>query len=63
MAELINNNLTNKRKSRMKQEELATKRWINAVNNDDAVYETFKLILSDELTKRIPAFKITISLF
>ena len=41
----------------MKQEELATKRWINAVNNDDAVYETFKLILSDELIKRIPAFK------
>lgn len=27
----------------MKQEELATKRWIDAVNNDDAVYETFKL--------------------
>lgn len=41
----------------MKQEELATKRWIDAVNNDDAVYETFKLILSDELTNRIPAFK------
>lgn len=41
----------------MKQEELATKRWVDAVNNDDAVYETFKLILSDELTNRIPAFK------
>lgn len=57
MTELVKNDLTNKRKSRMKQEELATKRWINAVNNDDTVYETFKLILSDELTKRIPAFK------
>lgn len=41
----------------MKQEELATKQWIDAVHNDDAVYETFKLILSDELVKCIPEFK------